>query len=92
MSSTQVLGIVALSLALIAGSGTSMAQSQSDKTGLGGQAAGQDTVAGVPIGVIAGVGAVAIAIGVAVAASSSGESNNSSGTVATGTTTTTTTR
>jgi hypothetical protein len=91
MISRHVLGVVALSVALIAGPMATMAQSQADKTGVGGLAAGQDDIAGVPIAVVAGIGIVAVGVGVGIAVSNSG-GNNTSSSIATGTTTTTTTR
>jgi hypothetical protein len=86
MRSKLMLAIAATGLALAAPAG-GFAQSQAEKTGRGGVAAGQDELGGMPITVIAVVGLAAVAAGVAIASASSDHHNTTS--VATVTSTTT---
>ena len=70
-----------------------LAQSQIERTGNGGVAAAQDTVAGMPVATLVPFGLAAIAVGVAVGvASSQGENNVTPSGSSTVTSTTTTTR
>ena len=72
MGVTKALTAVILAAGLAIAPGASFAQSQVDKTGTGGVAAGQE-IAGVPVVGLAVGGAIAVAIGVAVAAAASDE-------------------
>jgi len=76
----------AIGLALGGVPAAAYAQSQAEKTGRGGVAAGQE-LGGMPITVIAIAGAAAVAAGVAIASASSDHHNNTA--VATVTSTTT---
>jgi hypothetical protein len=83
----KALTAVVLAVALAAAPSVGFAQSQVDKTGTGGAAAGQE-IAGVPVVGLAVGAAIAVAIGVAVAAAASDNASN----VSLRTTTTTTGR
>jgi len=75
MGVTKALTAVVLAAALAVAPSVGFAQSQVDKTGTGGVAAGQELL-GVPMaGIIVG-GAIAVAIGVAIAASASDDENS----------------
>lgn len=74
MGVKKALTAVVLAAALAAAPSAGFAQSQVDKTGTGGVAAGQE-VLGVPVtGLVIG-GVIAVAIGVAVAAAASDDAN-----------------
>lgn len=74
MGVKKALTAVLLAAALAAAPSAGFAQSQVDKTGAGGVAAGQELM-GVPvIGLVVG-GVIAVAIGVAVAAAASDDAN-----------------
>lgn len=75
MGVTKALTAVVLAAALAVAPSMGFAQSQVDKTGTGGVAAGQELM-GVPVmGLVVG-GAIAVAIGVAVAAAASDDENS----------------
>jgi hypothetical protein len=75
MGVKKALTAVVLAVALAAAPSAGFAQSQVDKTGTGGAAAGQE-IAGVPVVGLAVGAAIAVAIGVAVAAASSDDASN----------------
>ena len=89
MGVKKALTAVVLAIALAAAPSAGFAQSQGDKTGTGGVAAG-DEFMGVPVVGLAVGAAIAVAIGVAVAAATSDDQNAQS--VSTRTSTSTTTR
>lgn len=77
MGVKKALTAVLLAAALGAAPSAGFAQSQVDKTGAGGVAAGQELL-GVPVAGLAVGGAVAVGIGIAVAAGASDDATSSS--------------
>ena len=78
MRVTGFLTVAGIGLALAGAPVGGFAQSQAEKTGRGGVAAGQELGGGMPITVIAIAGAAVIAAGVAIASASSDHHNNNS--------------